>query len=169
MKKTGRLAMIVAMAAAAAGMATATPASAAGQERAAKDGPRPLVNAVKAVKAGKPTWVKLYWLTERDICGARVTVSGSDVDVRYPSNTGTYTSFSKADTLAPGWADFTAFRVNADSAQTRTVKLKVRISYTRLPKHTLWPGVDHDDASCKGPEHTRTSWVKLPVLARPAA
>jgi hypothetical protein len=161
MGKSRRIAVIMAVTAAVASAAPATPASAAVQ-----DGPRPLVNAVKAVKVGVPTWVKTFWVTHRDVCDATVTVSGARVDVLYPSNTDTYTSFRRDATLAVGDYDYTAFRVTATSKKTTVVKLKVTISYVQLPRGTFDGDVDQEAVPCTGKELARTSWVKLPVLVK---
>jgi hypothetical protein len=154
-----RIAVILVSTGAIASAAPAAPASAAVQ-----DGPRPLVDAVKAVKVGVPTWVKAFWVTRRDVCDARVTVAGAGVAVLYPSNTDTYTSFRRDATLAVGDYDYTAFRVTATSKKTTVVKLKVTVSYVQLPRGTFGAGVDQEDVPCKGEELARTSWVKLPVL-----
>src|SRR3954453_13833603 len=76
---------------------TATPAVAAPMS-----GPMLLVPAVKAVHSGKPTWVQAHWGTTADICDAKVTVQVGHTAVLYPSNTGTYTSFYRDDTLKTG-------------------------------------------------------------------
>jgi hypothetical protein len=158
-RRTGAVMAVVAAAASIAGVATAAPASAA-----VKDGPRLVVNAVQAVHVNEPTWVNTYWTTRRDICDAQVTVAGKDVKVLYPSNTKTYTSFSRNDTLAPGWYDYAAVRVTAKAAKTKIIKLKVTISYVQLPKNTFKPGVDPEAVPCVGKELSRVTWVKLPVL-----
>jgi hypothetical protein len=160
-RRTGAIMAVVAAAACVAAVAPATPASAA-----VKDGPRPLVNAVKAVKAGVPTWVKTFWVMHRDVCDARVTVAGKGVEVLYPSNTDTYTSFRRDATLAAGDYDYTAFRVTAKAKKTTVVKLKVTIGYIQLPRGTFGGDVDPEAVPCKGKEMARTSWVKLPVLVK---
>ena len=147
-----RAVLATAVVCAATTMGTAAPAAAAGQ-----DGPRPVVNSVEPVRAGQPAWVRVYWMTRRNICDARVTVSAARVGVVYPSNTGTYTSFRRDDTLTAGWSDYTAFRVTAAEGRTRIVKLRAVISY-----------VDAGGKSepCRGERRTRTFWVKLPVLGK---
>jgi hypothetical protein len=152
---------VLAAGASIAAVATATPASAA-----ARGGPRPLVNVVRPVTAGVPTWVKTFWVTRRDVCDAKVTVAGKGVRVSYPSNTGTYTSFRRNATLAAGSYDYTAYNVTAAVAKTSIVKLKVTISYTQLPRGTFRPGVDPEGVPCDGKEKSRVSWVSLPVVAR---
>jgi hypothetical protein len=157
-RRTGAIMAVVATA----GMlsvATATPAAAS-----VKDGPQPLLNWVKAVKAAAPTWVKTYWVTGRDVCDAKVTVSGKNVAVLYPSNTETYTSFFRNATLATGDYDYTAYQVTATSKRSKVIKLRVTISYVQLPKGTFDGDVDPEGVPCVGKELARTSWVKLPVL-----
>ena len=150
---------VAAFAGGAATLMTAAPASAA-----VKDGPRPLVSSVKYVKSGASTWVKAYWKTYRDVCDAKVTVSGKHVDVFYPENTDTYTSFKRNATLAVGHSDYTAFNVTTESEKSKVIKLKVTITYTQLPRGTFGPGVDPEDVPCEGKELTRVTTVKLPVI-----
>lgn len=158
-RRVGAILAVAAFAGSAATFTAAAPASAA-----VKDGPRPLVSAVKYVKSGKSTWVKAYWKTYRDVCDAKVTVSAEHVDVFYPSNTETYTSFKQDATLAVGHADYTAFNVTTESDRSKVIKLKVTITYTQLPRGTFGPGVDPEEVPCKGKELARITTIKLPVI-----
>ncbi|MEV4639360.1 hypothetical protein AB0J80_18610 [Actinoplanes sp. NPDC049548] len=122
-----------------------TPAAAAG------DGPRPIMNWVRAVDAHEPTWVDIYWRTGKKICDAEVVVEGRKVDVGYPSNTGTYTSFSQSDMLKPGRIDRTAVNVTAHYKRSAFVPIEATITYT----------------NCKNDmEKTKHFELTLPVLAR---
>lgn len=140
----------------------------AGATPAAADvdqGPRPLVTAVQYVLSGEPTWVRVFWKTRRDLCDARVTVSGHHVDVVYPDNTTPFTSFRRNATLAAGRADYTAFKVTVESSRSRRVALKATIAYTELPPGTLSPGVNPEAITCEGRDVVRRVWLKLPVIA----
>jgi hypothetical protein len=138
-------------AAVAACIATAVAATPA--QAAPVPGPTLLVPAVQAVNSAQPTWVKAYWGTTRDICDAKVTVEVSGTDVLYPSNTATYTSFVRDDTLVTGSADYTAFQVNTTVDHTMLRAMHLTIGYRVL-----------SNASCAGPITTRTFYATLPVL-----
>jgi hypothetical protein len=100
------------------------------------------------VQAGTPTWVSLHWTSWTDLCEVRVTVAGRGVDVHYPTNTGSYTSFYRTSGLAAGRTDFMAFRVTTDAMGA--VPLRVRVSFV--------PG-------CRGHvRHTTTEVVTLAVF-----
>jgi hypothetical protein len=115
-------------------------------------GPMLLVPAVKAVHSARPTWVKAYWGTTRDICDAKVTVRVTDTDVMYPSNTATYTSFSHDDTLADGANDYTAVRLTTTVDHTIVRAMHLTIRYRAASAE-----------GCAGPVMTRTFYASLPV------
>jgi len=135
------------VAAFAATAAVATPAQAA-----PAPGPMLLVPAVKAIHSARPTWVTAYWGSTRDICDAKVTVRVAGTEVLYPSNTGSYTSFFRDDTLAAGASDYVAFRVTSTVDHTIVRAMHLTIGY-RL----------QSDAGCAGPVLTRTFYASLPV------
>jgi len=145
MSKTRRVATMVAAAVAALGMATAmaTPAAAACK------GPRPVTTWLKAVKAHKTTWVTVDWKTGKKICDAKVTVAGRDVEIGYPSNTETYTSFSQSDTLKPHRTDYTAFWVWPDFDATEFAPLKATLSFNTCGAHAV--------------QKSKAFWLTLPV------
>jgi hypothetical protein len=77
--------------------------------------------------------------------------------VRYPTNTGTYSSLSKGDALNAGQFDYAAFNVTMNSnALLALVPLTLNYSYT----------VKADGAtSCTGTGRTGSSTATLPVVA----
>src|SRR4051812_4632099 len=98
------------------------------------------------------------------MCDFRLTASGDHVQVAYPSNTGTYASFYRADYL--GWlrSDSPAGRVTADDLSGggyRPVTLRLRMSHV-APGAGYRPG----DA-CTGQPETRAMSARLAVLHRP--
>lgn len=112
----------------AAGLATVAagaPAAAAG-----KQGPHPFFDYVKPVTANTATWIDVFWDTQKPVCDAKVTLSGAKVEVVYPENTKTYSSFATADTLgAKDKPQRTSFSVTADYDTTVQVPLTAVIAY----------------------------------------
>ena len=47
---------------------------------------------------------------------------------------------------------------------SRVIRLKVRISYTQLPRGTFGPGVDPEAVPCTGRELTRVTTIKPAVI-----
>ncbi|MGA5304543.1 hypothetical protein ACPCHT_31850 [Nucisporomicrobium flavum] len=136
----------VAALAVAAGLATAltgTPAE------AAAGGPSPITTWLNPVKPHKATWVNVHWTTGRKICDAEVRVEGDKVDVSYPSNTDTYSSFSQSDSLRGGHVDRTAVNVTAHYGRTAFVPLEATITYTTCKSDAV---------------RSKTFWLTLPVL-----
>ncbi|HEY7271786.1 MAG TPA: hypothetical protein VH502_03555 [Actinoplanes sp.] len=111
MKITRRIGAFLAATVAAPGLASVVapaPASAARPH-----GPHPVNQWLQPVPAGTPTWVKVWWRTDRRVCDARLVVwGGSTVAVTYPSDR-SYTSFSNGSTLSRRETDYTSFRVTA--------------------------------------------------------
>ncbi|BCJ51754.1 hypothetical protein Asp14428_32290 [Actinoplanes sp. NBRC 14428] len=105
-------------------MLASTPASAGGS------GPHPVTPWVRGVEAHTPTWVDIHWQTGAKICDAHVWVKGEHVDVRYPSNTGTYTSFHRDEMLKPGEVGRTAVAVTAHRDKSAFVPLEATLIYT---------------------------------------
>jgi hypothetical protein len=134
--------------------------SAAHAAPAGQDGPALLAVAPPVVRAQTPTWLTGHWLARSAVCEFRLTVSGGeDVQVAYPSNTGTYSSFYRADYLGTLRSDYTAFRVTA--AAGGEVPLHLRMAYID-PDATYRPG-----GKCAGRRVTRTLTVRLAVLTPP--
>jgi hypothetical protein len=147
-----RIPRITAVAAAAVAALAATAVTVTPAQAAPKPGPMLLVPAVKAVHSARPTWVEAYWGTTGDICDAKVTVQVAGTEVRYPSNTGTYTSFARDDTLVTGSTDYTAFRVATTVDHTIVRAMHLTIGYRTWSKE-----------GCTGPTVTRTFYASLPV------
>ena len=154
-----RITAAVAAAVLGAGVA-AVPGTAA--QAGGKYGPRLVAKlALPTVKAGRATWVKTWWTTRSDVCDVRVTVTGADLAaLTYPSNTGSYTSFSRSANLARGDVDYTAVRVTAADDAAGWVTLKVTVSYTKLPAGTLRP-LRSADVDCAGDRSLRTTTARM--------
>ncbi len=158
--RTGhRIGIVAASAAAAMGIMSAAPASAAPTGQAAPGaspahsvtaqldvtglearkwvkGPRPVSKVLEPVNAGESEWVRVRWKTDRRICDVEVVVWGNrKVDIDYPGDR-EYTSFSRGDSLGRGSSDFTSFRVEADYDRDAWVKLEATISYTDCSRHS---------------------------------
>jgi hypothetical protein len=129
--------------------ATTNPAAAAGP------GPQPVTNWLDAVPAGERSWVSLYWTTGRKICDAAVTVEGDGVQIGYPDNTGTYTSFSQSAKLRPGRLDYTAFTVRPRAGAEQFRQVEATLSYTTCGRQAV--------------EKAQTFRLTFAVLRGPAA
>jgi hypothetical protein len=127
MNKSRRIGAVVAMATAAAGMATvATAAPAAAADR----GPQPVSNWLTAVRANTVSWVNIYWHSGRTVCDTQVRVNGGRwVDVGYPGNRRS-ASFPRGGTLRAGRSDYTAVRVDPDFDRSGIAQLRATIEYT---------------------------------------
>ena len=113
-----------------AGVAT-TPAVAAGP------GPQPVTSWLDAVAAGERSWVSIYWTTGRRICDGAVTVDGDDVQIGYPQNTVTYTSFSQSAKLRPGRLDYTAFTVRPSAGGDLFRQVEATLSYNTCGRQAV--------------------------------
>lgn len=156
MRWLGRI-VVAAAAALTTALAGTYPASAA----AGSGGPQLLAIAPPVITAQTPTWITGHWLTTQAVCDFRLTASGSHVQVTYPSNTGSYTSFYRGDWLAAMQADYTAFKVSAD-AVTGVVPLRLELSYVE-PDGAYRPG-----GRCAGAQVIRSVTMPLAVLTPPA-
>jgi hypothetical protein len=154
---TARAMITAAVTAALAAGVLAAPATEA--QAGGKYGPR-LVDkyAMPPVRAGATTWVKTFWTSRSDVCDVRVTVSGDGVNVKYPSNTDTYTSFSRSGDLDRGHFDYTAFRVTAPDNAVGWIALNLSVEYTNLPAATRTP-----DPDCTGRRSHRETTARLYV------
>jgi hypothetical protein len=130
MRKT-RLVAAILTAAALSPMATAAPAV------ASANGPMPITTWTTTVKPHQPTWIDIFWATNKKICDAQVTVVADRVDVFYPTNTATFTSFSQSDRLKPRRVDYTAVRVTAHHSDRSFVPLTVTIAYNTCGRHAV--------------------------------
>ncbi len=136
MNKGRRIGAVVAATVAAVGMSsvgTVAPAV------AAEGGPRPVSNWLRAVRANTPTWVNVYWRTDRPVCDAEVRFSGMRVRVDYPGWRN-YTSFSRGDSLRPRRVDYTAIRVTPYFNRSGIAVLRATITYDTCGPHafTRW-------------------------------
>ena len=111
MKIARRIGAFVAATVAALGLASVVAPTSASAAR--PHGPHPLNQWLSSVPAGTPTWVNVWWRTDRRICDARLVVwGGSAVAIAYPGGR-SYTSFSNGSTLSRRETDHTSFRVTA--------------------------------------------------------
>ncbi len=120
-------------------------------------GPQLLALAPPVIAARTPTWVAAFWLTGSPVCRFRLVVAGHGLLVGYPSNTGWYSSFYRADWLGELASDYTAFRVTAQAGND-LVPLRLELSYIQ-PGPGYRPG-----GACVGRHVTRIVTVPLGVL-----
>jgi hypothetical protein len=136
------------------------------QAAPAYSGPQLLWSSPVVLRPGQATWVQAYWRTWTDVCDVAITADAPGVDVGYPSNTGTYSSFYRQASLAAGESDYTAFRLTVTGKGSRTVPLRLRVSYVQLPHDVARPG--GPITGCQGPAQERTVTAPLMVLDTPA-
>jgi len=87
-----------------------------------------------AIVAGDSAWIALNWLGgggDAENFQLVVKKPGAGVEVRYPDNTGSYTSLWADDTLTDGEYDFTAVHVTVPYAAGNDIKLQFELSYER--------------------------------------
>ncbi|MDG6104081.1 hypothetical protein Daura_12420 [Dactylosporangium aurantiacum] len=106
---------------------------------------------------GQTGWVGTTWAATDDVCDVRVTAAGAGVTVTYPTNTGTYSSLSKGDSLAPGHIDYVAFHLSV--ATSKLVSLTpVTLNYTYVEKA--------DGATtCTGTKRSGSQTATLPIVS----
>ncbi|MFI5909457.1 hypothetical protein [Dactylosporangium sp. NPDC051541] len=150
MRRSASIALACA-AGAAAILPAATPAAAATPELGL------VVPVLAPMLPGQTGWVGTMWAASDDICNVKVTASGTGVTVKYPTNTATYSSLSKGDSLATGHLDYAAFNVTMNSnTLLALVPLKLSYSYT----------VKADGATdCTGTAKTGSVTATLPVVS----
>ena len=112
---------------------TALPAAAAPKPKVDKE--VALTNyETAAIVAGDSAWIALNWHGGGgDAENFRLTVKKPDagVEIRYPANTGTYSSLWADDTLSDDEYDFTAIHVTVPYAAGSDIKLQFSLSYER--------------------------------------
>lgn len=112
-------------------VSTAVPAAAAPKPKADKE--VELTNyETAAIVAGDSAWIALNWVGGGgDAENFQLVVKKPDagVEVRYPTNTGTYTSLWADSTLTDGEYDFTAVHVTVPYAAGKDIKLQFTLSY----------------------------------------
>ena len=125
-----------------ASVATATPASAAPADgpwtvtAAPAGGPWVVTERLPTVANQETAWVSVWWKTDRRICDAKVRVrGGTDVDIDYPANTGSYTSFSHGPTLRKRESDYTSFQVTPHFRKPTVTWLNATITYNNCGWH----------------------------------
>ncbi len=87
-----------------------------------------------AIVAGDSAWIALNWHGGGgDVENFRLVVKKPEagVEVRYPDNTGTYTSLWADDTLSDDEYDFTAIHITVPYAAGSDIKLQFALSYER--------------------------------------
>lgn len=147
MSNVGRIGALLVAATAAVGMtsiAGASPASAAPQ------GPKPVTNWVQSVRANVPTWTRIYFTTDQNICNVKITVNGGrTVSVDYPGNWTRYTSLNRDDSLRRGRTDYASVELTA-----RTMRPGIALLRT-----TVW----YDTCGWHARTMSRSSVLSLPV------
>ena len=112
------------------------------------DGPRLLVVAPGVVHQHTPQWVQAYWLGTETVCDFRLTADAPGVDVGYPANTATYTSFYRNASLDRLEPDRTALHLEAHRAGT--LPLRLHMAYThRAADGTCGTKVRHHDLTVR--------------------
>jgi hypothetical protein len=128
---------------------TALPAAAAPKPDVDKD--VELTNyETAAIVAGDSAWIALNWVGgDGDAENFQLVVKKPDpgVEIRYPDNTGTYTSLWADDMLSDGEYDFTAVHVTVPYSAGSDIKLLFTLTY------------DH-----AGKPKTRSFNVRVPVV-----
>jgi hypothetical protein len=87
-----------------------------------------------AIVAGDSAWIALNWHGgSGDAENFQLVVKKPEagVEVRYPDNTGSYTSLWADDTLSDGEYDFTAVHVTVPYAAGSDIKLQFTLTYER--------------------------------------
>jgi hypothetical protein len=114
---------------------------------------------------GQLGWVSLLWTATADVCDVEVTAAGTGVTIRYPSNTGEFTSFYTNSALATGNIDFTALHIDVDGSVTKAVPLTVSVAYRLLPPGQVKKNDDlaTKKVNCAGPKGAQTVAASLPV------
>ncbi|MET3428150.1 hypothetical protein BJ973_007362 [Actinoplanes tereljensis] len=133
MKKT-MVRMIAAVALAGAAGSVAITLATAGSASAAGRGPQPVSNRLTTVKANTPSWVNIFWRTDRPVCDVQVSVDGGrEVAVAYPGMRRT-TTFTSGDSLRPGRTAVTPIRVTPMRRDSGVSVLRATVSYTNCDR-----------------------------------
>jgi hypothetical protein len=126
MNVSRRIGAFVAATVAAVGMMSAVQVAPAS---AAPKGPEPTNSLLSTVRADTPTWVNVWWRTDRRACGVRVVAwDSARVSVDYPGGRA-FTSFSNGSTLNRRETDYTAFRVTATYGRGTWALLAAQVYY----------------------------------------
>ena len=106
---------------------------------------------------GQNGWVSTMWVAGDDICNVKVTASGVGMTVKYPTNTATYSSLSKGDSLKQGQFDYAAFNVSVNTS-TLLGLLPLKLDHTYVVK-------DDNATTCVGTAKGASVTATLPVIA----
>ena len=91
---------------------------------------------MQSVRANVPTWVKVYYRTDMNICNVKITVNGGrNVSVGYPGNRTRFTSLSQDDSLRRGRVDYASVEVDAHTVRPGIALLRSTISYDTCGWH----------------------------------
>jgi hypothetical protein len=154
MRRSLRYCLAVGAAVAALPVVTAVPAQAA----------TPTIGLVVPILApmlpGQQGWVSALWGTTGDICDVRATASGVGLSVTYPSNTNSYASLYKQDSLSAGHFDYTAFKLDVDDALKLGTALNIKLTYTEK---------SGSGSTCTGTTRTVNTSAILPIVASTGA
>jgi hypothetical protein len=156
-----------------AGTAMALPAAPA---HAAGDAMTLVAPVLAPMLPGQQGWVSTMWTTTAAVCNVRATASGTGLKATYPTNTSTFASLYKSDTLEAGQIDYTAFNLAVDTAQASgTAMLTISLTYTERNKSNNNPGNDNntenDDKGegtpkeCIGPQRKASVTASVPIVA----
>ncbi|UWP84929.1 hypothetical protein Dfulv_12140 [Dactylosporangium fulvum] len=106
---------------------------------------------------GQTGWVSTMWAATGDVCDVRITAGGTGVAVTYPTNTRTYTSLAKGDSLAGGRLDYAAFNVSLNPTTVISL-VPLQLTYSYVAKNDGATG-------CVGTKRTGTATATLPVVS----
>lgn len=110
-------------------------AALAGPAAAQPRGPQPVTTRLAAVKANTPSWVNIFWRTDRPVCDAKVQVDGGrQVRVSYPALRHA-TTFTTGDSLRAGRTAATPIQVSPMTRTSGVVVLRATMSYTDCSRH----------------------------------
>lgn len=103
---------------------------------------------------GQTGWISTMWNATSPICNVKVTATGNDVSVSYPTNTATYSSLSKQSSLSASGIDYTAFKVSVNTSTTAISAVKFTMTYS-----------DGTGDDCASAVKTVTEAAVLPIIA----
>jgi hypothetical protein len=148
--------------------ATVLPASPA---YAATDAVTLLAPVLAPMLSGQRGWVSAMWTTSEAVCDLRATAAGSGVTVTYPSNTSTYSSLYKDDSLEAGQLDYTAFDVAVAAGKASgSVALTISLTYIERSKSgNNDQTADPDKKSCLGAHRKASIAASIPIVAATGA
>ncbi|GAA0562300.1 hypothetical protein GCM10010172_51880 [Paractinoplanes ferrugineus] len=115
--------------------ASAVSLATAGSAQATGRGPQPITNRLTTVTANTPSWVNIFWRTDRPVCNARISVDGGrEVAVSY-RRPGRFTAFTTGDTLRPGRTAITQIQVTPMRRVSGLSVLRTTMTYNDCGRH----------------------------------